>query len=146
MTSKNETMNSPIHKFKVLQKVFKMKKQGMKYFFKGINKKWYSIKRGFKKAFWPLCSNFNWCFHFLMSQTGYLLPWKSVKPWNIGMKIWLLQFNFTIKSCNQNSGKNQKIGKIEHFFEFMGCFHKKKYREFSRFFNQFDCFFFWKTQ
>ena len=36
----NETANSPIHEFKVLQNVFKMKKQGLKCsFFKVINKK-----------------------------------------------------------------------------------------------------------
>ena len=32
VTSKTETTNSPIHEFKVLQKVFKMKKQGLKCF------------------------------------------------------------------------------------------------------------------
>ena len=43
VTSKNETTNSPIHKFKVLQNVFKMKKQGLKCF---KNKKWYTTKKG----------------------------------------------------------------------------------------------------
>ena len=32
LTSKNETTNSPIHEFKVLQNVFKMKKQDLKGF------------------------------------------------------------------------------------------------------------------
>ena len=34
VTSKNETTNSPIHEFKVLQNVFKMKNQGLKCFLK----------------------------------------------------------------------------------------------------------------
>ena len=32
VTSKNETTNSPIHQFEVLQNVFKMKKRGLKCF------------------------------------------------------------------------------------------------------------------
>ena len=47
VTSKNETTNSPIHEFKVLQNVFKMKKQGLKCFFKVINNT--PLKRGFKR-------------------------------------------------------------------------------------------------
>ena len=38
VTSKNEATNSPIHQFKVLQNVFKMKKQGLKRFFDSLNK------------------------------------------------------------------------------------------------------------
>ena len=34
VASKNETTNSPIHGFKVLQNVFKKKKQGLEYFLK----------------------------------------------------------------------------------------------------------------
>ena len=34
VTSKNEFSNSPIHEFKVLQNVFKIKKQGLKCFLK----------------------------------------------------------------------------------------------------------------
>ena len=37
VTSKNEFSNSPIHKFKVLQNVFKIKKTSLKMFFKVIN-------------------------------------------------------------------------------------------------------------
>ena len=37
VTSKNEFSNSPIYEFKVLQNVFKVKKQGLKFFFKVIN-------------------------------------------------------------------------------------------------------------
>ena len=41
VTSKNETTNSPIHEFKVLQNVFKKgnEKARLKMFFKVINKK-----------------------------------------------------------------------------------------------------------
>ena len=49
VTSKNETTNSPNHEFKVRPNVFKRKKQGLKYFFKGRNKKGYTIKKGFKR-------------------------------------------------------------------------------------------------
>ena len=38
VTSKNEFSNSPIHEFKVLQNVFKIKKTRLKMFFKVINK------------------------------------------------------------------------------------------------------------
>ena len=38
VTSKNEFFNSPILEFKVLQNVFKIKKQGLNCFFKVINK------------------------------------------------------------------------------------------------------------
>ena len=48
VTSKYETTNSPIHEFKALQNVFKMKKQGLK-FLKVINKKNTSLKRDFKR-------------------------------------------------------------------------------------------------
>ena len=45
VTSKNEFSNSPIHKFKVLQNVFKIKR--LKMFFKVIIKNQYTIKKGF---------------------------------------------------------------------------------------------------
>ena len=38
VTSKNDFSNSPIHEFKVLQNVFKIKKTRLKMFFKVINK------------------------------------------------------------------------------------------------------------
>ena len=38
VTSKIEFSNSPILEFKVLQNAFKIKKQGLKYLFKVINK------------------------------------------------------------------------------------------------------------
>ena len=39
VTSKIKFLNSPIHEFKVLQNVFKMKKARLKMFFKVIDKK-----------------------------------------------------------------------------------------------------------
>ena len=39
VTSKNEVSNSPIHEFKMLQNVFKIKKTRLKMFLKVINKK-----------------------------------------------------------------------------------------------------------
>ena len=81
----NETTNSPIHQFKVLQNVFKMKKQDIKCFFKVMNKKSYTVIKGFLKALWPLCSNLNsWIgelenswFRLLMSRTGQL-SWSQI--------------------------------------------------------------------
>ena len=69
VTSKNET-NSPIHEFKVLQNVFKIKKTRLKMFFKVINKG--------KLHITPLKSLYviqhfkfvNWRIRFLMSKTG----------------------------------------------------------------------------
>ena len=53
MTSKNETTNSPIHEFKVLNmsfKAIKMKDHGLNVS-KVINKKQITVKKGFQKAF-----------------------------------------------------------------------------------------------
>ena len=60
-TSKIEISNSPILEFKALQNAFKIKKQGWKYFSKVIDKNYYTytIKRGFLKALWLLCSILN---------------------------------------------------------------------------------------
>ena len=58
MTSKNECFNSPIHEFKVLQNVFKIK-TSLKMFFKVIDKNYYTIKKEFEKALWLLCSTLN---------------------------------------------------------------------------------------
>ena len=68
VTSKNETTNSPIHKFEVLQIVFKMKKQGVECFFKVRNNKKYTIKKGFQKTLWPFCRTLNsWIGEFMIS-------------------------------------------------------------------------------
>ena len=59
--SQHQKLKSPILEFKALQNAFKIKKQGWKYFSKVIDKNYYTytIKRGFLKALWLLCSILN---------------------------------------------------------------------------------------
>ena len=84
VTSKNENSNSPILQFTNNWKYCKMSFKAFEmiwHVFKVINKKYYTINKGFLKALMPLCSILNsWigdmensCFRFLMSRTGYFL-------------------------------------------------------------------------
>ena len=112
MISKNT--NSPILQFTNLKyckmsfKTFKMKW----HVFKVINKKHYTVNKGFLKALLPLCSILNsWigemensCFRFLMSRTvifrvllanSYYLTWPQHLISQFGYDtIWMLSIDF----------------------------------------------------
>ena len=70
VTSKNETMNSPIHEFKVLHKGLLKPLFSVSYLKKKHFKPYFFILKALKDILKHF-ESVNWCFRFLMSRTGY---------------------------------------------------------------------------